>query len=321
MLTLVEAARNLWCPGLSSLEGNPKAGVQEWLAGATYAPIVSADHIILSGIDQQNFLNALAADINRVSSAASESLCNINSNETIPKSVAWPFVKLYYSSLFYAHCVLRVWGRSPTYLRTSDLIQLRQVVAAYGLVAPFKLQTGQFLIAADMPSSAISMAADSGNGGTHEAIWRAFHSALADLASRIESGPYVTDDKDRVKNAIARLSILLTNSGSNSSWLSFMRNNIQYRQSDGVWYPYPGRRLRTTEIETQVTALREGKLELDVMLSATGDDLSLFRAACMAVIILGRGVLADLSRSAGPRGFLQYGQYRFEGSLVRILRV
>ncbi|MGA0597180.1 hypothetical protein [Enterovirga sp. CN4-39] len=319
MHNLIESARLLWCPGLSGLQGNPKGSLQDWLATATYAPVAAGPGLTLQGIEMRDFLSSLAADINRVSSAASESLCNINANDSVPKSVAWPFVKLYYSALFYAHCVLRIWGKSPSYLRTSDMIKLREILSIYGISPPFKLNTGQFIISADPASSTTTITPDPGSGGSHEAIWRAFNSGLADLTYRLADAPIVTKDKEALTASIARLSSIMTNNGANISWLSFMRNNIQYRQAEGVWYPYPGRRLRTVDIESQITLLREGKLDIEVVLKATGDELSLFRSACLAVAIFGRGVISDLSQSSGPRGFLKYGQSRFEGSLIRAL--
>lgn len=138
-ITVVEAARLLWCPGLVQLTGHHKSTIYHWLATATYAPSVAGRVLKLVGIDNQRFLAALGSDINRSAMAASETLLNIIEIEDLPKSLAWPYVKLYYSSLFYAHALLRIWGRSPSYFRTLELIPLRNLLDVYAITSPYKI--------------------------------------------------------------------------------------------------------------------------------------------------------------------------------------
>ena len=76
-LTVVEASRLLWCPGLAQLTVNPSGTLHKWLTSATYAPIVSGKNLLLSNLDRRQFLEALGSDINRTASAASETLKNI----------------------------------------------------------------------------------------------------------------------------------------------------------------------------------------------------------------------------------------------------
>src|SRR5687767_7285148 len=103
MAGLVEAARLLWCPGLAQTTGKPTGSLQDWLAMATYAPSVRGKQLVLGGIDARELLIALGYDINRLSSAASETLRNVAEIPAVPKSMGWPYVKIYYSALFYAH--------------------------------------------------------------------------------------------------------------------------------------------------------------------------------------------------------------------------
>src|SRR5947209_7468874 len=101
-LTLIEASRTMWCPGLSQLGGHPKGTIHDWLATSTYAPVATHNKIILTGIDKQRFIEVLGSDINRMACAGGETLRNITEIVGLPKSLGWPYVKLYYASLFYA---------------------------------------------------------------------------------------------------------------------------------------------------------------------------------------------------------------------------
>jgi hypothetical protein len=317
MVNIVEATRLMWCPGLAQFQGNPKGNMQEWLGSATFAPSVTGGNITLIGIDKRYFLENLAADINRTASAASETLRNITKIDGLPKSMAWAYVKLYYASLFYAHTMLRIWGRSPSFLRTSDLLTLRRTLVAYGIQAPFKVQTGQFLITADMTAPAVQIAPDTGGGGSHEAIWREFHNALTDLQTAVSQAPFLTTDKVKLDGQLKAAILLLSKNGSNVSWPSQMRNNIQYRQEEGVWYPYKGRS-KASSLHQEIVSILEGGVDFQVPLKASGDDLQRFRSACAAVIILAHGVLSDLSGAGGTMSFLRFGQSRFEDAIAKL---
>lgn len=311
-VTLIEAARLMWCPGLAQLAGRPHGGLHNWVTTGTYAPSVSGSSLLLSGINKQDFLCAMASDINRLSSAASETLMNIVEIKEVPKSLAWPYVKLYYASLFYAHTVLRIWGRSPSYFRTDELMPLRGALGAYGITDfPFKLTTGQFLLLADMGAATATFIHESGGSGAHETAWKGFAQALRDLHQTVGQSRYLEEDRNAIKGQLEAFLALITKNGGHQSWLSQMRNDIQYRQAEGVWYPYLGKS-KTTSLEQEVAALVSGKGDLHKLLLSGGSDLAQFRSGCLAIIYLARGIIDDMSDIAGAKSFLRYGQRKFE---------
>jgi hypothetical protein len=314
-VTVVEAARLLWCPGLSNLTGDHKSTIHTWLATATYAPTATEKSIRLIGIDRQNFLEALGSDINRIATAASETLLNIVEVDGLPNSLAWPYVKLYYSALFYAHSLLRVWGRSPSYFRILELAQLRSLLTAYSVKSPYKLQTGQYILIADGDPSSVELQIDDSGGGSHESVWRGLIKALTDLQYAVANSPYRSVDKMIVDADLKLILSLVSNNGKNYAWPSHMRNEIQYKQSEGVWYPYRGR-AKSTTLQQEVLAILRGTTDLSKIISAAGSDLELFRSACTATICLVRGVIADMSAVGGSKHFLRHGQRKFEQSIA-----
>ncbi len=303
----------MWCPGLAQLVGHPSGTIHDWLATATYAPVVTHSVLVLSGINNQRFLEALGADINRTTSAASETLKNIIEVDGLPKSLAWPYVKLYYAALFYAHALLRVWGRSPSYFRTLELMQLRNVLSTYAVTSPFKVQTAQYMLIADMNASAVNLQVDSGSG-SHESLWRELYRALSDLQVLVENGPYLATDRQTVVSQLRSFQSLISKGGSNLSWPSQMRNDIQYRQAEGVWYPYQGK-AKTATLQAEIAAAIGGQVGLSTLISASGTDLVQFRCACIAIVCFVRGVIADMTAVGGSKSFLRYGQRKFEDAL------
>jgi hypothetical protein len=311
MAGLVEAARLLWCQGLAQISGKPDGSLHDWLGSATYAPSVSGKALILGGIDSADLLKAFGCDINRLASAASETLRNVAEIPTVPKSMAWPYVKLYYSALFYSHSLLRVWGRSPSYFRTTDLIPLRNIVDTYGVSSPFPLSTGQFLLVADPGGFQAVLAPEKGGGGSHDAVWRELVRAVGDLKVAVAGSQFLEADKKSITSKLELAVGLITNGGANAAWPSYMRNEIHYRQSSGVWYPYTGKS-KTSDLSVDISKVLSGGIEASSLLGVVGDDLVRFRAACLFLVALTRDVLADLSSVGGPKTFLSFGQSKFE---------
>jgi len=83
-----------------------------------------------------------------------------------------------------------------------------------------------------------------------------------------------------------------------------MRNDIQYRQAEGVWYPYYGK-VKTSSIQQEVVAILSEQTKLSTHMSITGSDLVQFRAACCAIICFARNVIADMSTVGGARHTMQ----------------
>jgi hypothetical protein len=156
---------------------------------------------------------------------------------------------------------------------------------------------------------------DKGGGGTHEAIWRELNNALGDLRKVVAAAPFLSGDKKVIDDAIASALSLITNFGSNAAWLSATRNDIQYRQSDGLWFPYTGRK-KTSDIVALSAVLLDINSKAEDVLSHSSDSLSRFGAACSFVIVLARQTIADLSKVGGAKNFLKFGQAEFERSLA-----
>lgn len=313
MTDLVAAARLLWCRGLAQTRGRPSKSIQEWLSTATFAPSLSNKDIFLTGVDEKELLAALAFDINRLSMAACETLRNISEIQEVPKSMGWPYVKLYYAALFYCHTLLRIWGKSANYLRTTDLILLRSTINAYGLSSPFTLSTGQYLIVADIDNTQAVLSQDRGGGGSHDAVWRELSKAFSTLKIALSNSQLLQVDKARLQSQIDQAQNLLSSNGSNPAWLSFMRNDINYKQAEGVWYPYKGR-ARTSELSNLVTQAMSETTDYNQFLISSGSDLVRFRSGCLFLISFARAVIRDLSKTGGNKSFIRFGQAQFENA-------
>lgn len=166
-----------------------------------------------------------------------------------------------------------------------------------------------------MSASAVVIVPDSSSGGSHESVWRQFHRALSDRRGVAANGPYLTADKRIIDDQIRLLIDLISRNGQNAAWPSEMRNSIQYRQAEGLWYPYKGK-FKTSSLQQEAAALIRGQREFSKIVMSTGSDLEQFRSACAAIICFVRAVIADMSAVSGPKSFLIHGQRRFEDAVT-----
>src|SRR5260370_2890854 len=107
MSILPNTLRPFWAPSLNDISGNVSKGVGSWLAEEDYqfySPVKSKLFTIQVR-DPEAFLSALAADINRTSSAAFESISYATKNALLPKSTAWILIKSNYAAFFAAHAL------------------------------------------------------------------------------------------------------------------------------------------------------------------------------------------------------------------------
>lgn len=93
-----------------------------------------------------------------------------------------------------------------------------------------------------------------------------------------------------------------------------MRNNIQYRQAEGLWYPYRGK-MKTAILQQDVQLLIEEAYSYEKYMSPVTDDLDRFKAACSAIISFARAIIGDMARVGGSKSFIRHGQRKFEDAL------
>lgn len=312
MDALTSSLRLKWVPVLPSVAGRPPFEVIDWLAKGTYAPSAVDGAVCLQGIDGSSFASAIAKEINRLSLACSETLHVVQEKPECPKSAAWVLVKAYYAALFAAHALLRTWGKWPTYLRTLDLIALRDTFKAYGVVPPFTLVGSPFIVHANLKAGEVILR--KGQGGTHEEVWSSVVKQIGELKSLIKSSVLVSSDKEIAEHMLSQLVKLMTSNGKSDTWMSMQRNDIQYRQSFGVWYPYKGRK-KVKDLCEDVESVIKGNWNLKEGVKWKEDDIDRFWSACLCLVVIMRLTLSDMRSVNKEKSFLAHGFLHFERTL------
>jgi hypothetical protein len=94
-----------------------------------------------------------------------------------------------------------------------------------------------------------------------------------------------------------------------------MRNDINYRQTEGLWYPYRGNH-KSGNLVAEIRSMLTGEIGVDEVIDRAGNDMVRLRAACCFVILVARGVLAELNGVGGANCFLRFGHIQFEAAMA-----
>lgn len=303
--------RPYWTTALNEISGNVEKGVGSWLSDEEfqiYSPVKSA-HFSIRVADAQPYLAALAADINRTAAAAFESIGQAGKSGTFPRSTAWILIKSYYAAFFAAHALLRMLGTSFINLDKSQTASLNKIAKLYGF-SQEDITTGNYTANFDgsLPE-VVWRRVESASGGVHEKFWAVFKQFIERISTALLKSKIGVMADNQV--AATKLTELVQNlcfdSCVKGTWLSVVRNRVNYKHQFGAWYPYRGQR-PSFVVEERLT--RNWCLDpLDVDLVSHGDrDLRRFQETCSFIISCCRVLAFDMAdRCPTGRSFHTYG--------------
>jgi hypothetical protein len=308
---LAELTRPYWLPGIHAVSGKPAKGVAAWVAAEDfqiYAPL-DADEAVLSFAMPEAIVAAFAGDASRMAIAALESIEGIRSNNKLPKSMGWLFVRSYYSAFFAAHAVLRMFGRSATQLETPHTSSIHAVADAYGVRNGKSLTKGIYGFTVDVPARRVTMRKRAGgDGGSHATMWGMFVELLTSLSSDVLASGAARVPAQNVSNKLVELRDVLINSGfPGGNWLSHMRNRVNYQLAFGTWFPYAERQPYYDGLFESCDLWREDPMSVSVW-SQRGRDLQRFIEATALITSICRALSVDMAgRHPTGKSFHRYG--------------
>ena len=226
---------------------------------------------------------SLANDCNRMAQAAFESISSVHSNSYLPKSLAWPVVRVYYASFFAAHSILRLFGRSCTQLdsvHVQKVLELAQATNQLGAVN--KIGSGFYFAKTNSTERQIVF---SKMKDSHADTWFAFYELLTDLIEKIPEATGLSQHRLEAMENLGDIKKAISRSGAcnRGNWLSQVRNAVNYRHTYGVWFPYRNARFNTELINRSdlwkqpISSfdIRNQKNEIDIFFMTSNMILSL----------------------------------------------
>jgi hypothetical protein len=314
MSLLVDALQPFLITQLSEVRGRQdNAALTDLIIDRRSPYRLSADpdkqQISLDFQSRDPILTALACDCNRFSTAAFQTMSLAKSDAKGSTSLPWDMIRLYYSSFYSGHAVLRLLGEACCFLDARHAARLSEFADAIGLDVGFSLTGGTYRcsIATDLKSLTFSKGPGK-QGNTHEMFWKIFSLRLNHCAQAILTGGTPQRDAQAAFDKLESFSSLLRRGGSDG-WLSSIRNEIQYRQSHGVWFPSSINKSERGVIDRNIGRWPNDPMTTPLTARGTLND---FIACCTFVIGLLRSLLARIVElSMSKKCFLNFGAQKF----------
>lgn len=296
--------RPRWVRGLNKVMTPKVISVESWLMMGDYSwrPSSAGKVELDVPYNTESLAQAIASEVARFSCAAYESLLDAVPGTHADPALGWALVRYYYATFYAAHALLRISGQSVTMISSTTASKLNAIGGQYLGVSP-GIVNGLYLIKINaMNPRCVSMSKIGSNGGgSHEEMWKLFLELLLELEDELILTQGHSQGALIVVEVLTELRKQLCRQGKNNgAWLSLVRNNLNYRQGHGVWYPY--------EMTDKAAIKLIARMQRWIPTAANGydigkvhDDLGCFVDSCNVMTRLLTAALNDLSNRAAKK--------------------
>jgi len=301
-----EYLRPFWITGLNDITGKTDYRFLDLINRRKSYVIyqqIKPTAFTLNITDTDSVLRSIACDINRFGCASIESINEINYKKKLPHSHAWKCINAYYGAYYAAHSILRIIGISCTNFEANDLQNVELIADLYGLKNNVNITKGYYKCSIDINNNLIDCIkiSTSRNLGSHEQMWLVFLNfidhfiiELAKKAASIEVQSVITKIQELKDN--------LTYMGYNGgNWLSRVRNDINYKHVDGIWFPYKDVNKYLDDITKLINKWDVDPMQIDIS-SYVGKYYMRFASTCVFLISLFRSMAIEMSKRCSKRG-------------------
>lgn len=279
--------------------GPTTGDIRAWLANQNYFLDVDLQPstFALRPSDSSELTQALANDINRLSTAAFESAAGVGVDSILPRSLAWGSIRTYYASFFAAHGLMRLFGTACTQLDAEHVDAVHNTATAFGRAgAVASLEAGFYVAEIDASFARITFRKLK---DSHRDTWSTLLTVIDELIAAIPGTTALGAHKLEAVSLLSALRDGLTRANCvRGNWLSLTRNSINYRLSHHAWYPYSSKAASSALL----TAVPRGWLQPPVSPSAGGDLEAYMQIATMVVSLLRELIVtaADMAQPTSP---------------------
>jgi hypothetical protein len=207
----------------------------------TFGWLVSSDgfyshknnSIVIEKFGYEKFIQHVNHDYFRFTFSSVESFYDNLDAKYGAAASGWAFIKWYYAAFFAAHSLMRATGRSVIYVDFGESQEFQKLVELRGLSEVVQKGTYNVSYSYLVGGHEVVVRKRSGKAGVHEAFWSEFGAWIGQLSDKLLVLPSV--DAQRLRSRLVELSSVLSHNSQQFSWLSFIRNSVNYRHGGKVW--------------------------------------------------------------------------------------
>lgn len=255
-MSIVTRSRESWLTTTLRPNFRFNLGVREWIQSESWTPLPSMTRRRILGtihfIDE--YSEACIRDSVKLSIGAFESAAGPKQAADEARSCAWHYIRYYYSAYFAANALMRLSGMSCINLTATDCASINSWASINGVGGTSeknRLIAGLYIMHLDRavtPTFTLRLAG--GKGGVHIQFWTGFAVFLDSLRADLATSPSSKVERDAAKSDLDLLVSELQRGGLvQGSWLSEMRNAVNYRFEHGAWFPYEEESLGAADLK------------------------------------------------------------------------
>jgi hypothetical protein len=317
MSVLADPLRRSWVPNIASTRADAGYAIKDWIATGRYYvdSVTSGEEFVLQVSAVEDIAPLFASSSNRMISSCFESIISISEVSKSPRSLAWLVMTLYYASFFSAHAHLRMCGKSCSQLDAVDMTRLFSAAQAYGLTGTLKkFSRGFYFISFDLLTLKLSFKKSAGEG-SHEFMWEKYDEHISELETSLPNILIIPSQLAKAQGSLTAFRFNICRNNNKGSWLSFIRNGVNYRHEHGVWYPYGLKKSVPSGIFKELYGRFSGEPE-DVPLDSTpikpGSEIVTFSNTALFCCSLAYSMAKDASqRSTDANSAFMKGSVAF----------
>lgn len=234
-----EALEQFWSAEWYNITTKPKNGLCNWILENKFeinSPPTSSDNFTLHFNKSFSPILGLAFDCNRFSTAAIETynIFNLAPHKALTKSTGWLAIQSYYAAFYAAHALLRIFGHSNTLLNPPEITLINKMMGLY--FSPTTNVVGGYYsitLNEDLKQVQFKRAI---NTRPHHQLWKDFCSLFDQFIFSLS-----TTGSIRHQRPMLQLQSLVNNlryKNKDGTWLSQVREDINYRHDHDAWFSY-----------------------------------------------------------------------------------
>jgi hypothetical protein len=299
--------RQFWLPGINQVAGKPRQTLIGLLGSQQYQIYVpTTEHF--AQLDFQDWALVASAFASDAAKAAMASLESIETAQAEERGQGWTAIRTYYAGFFAAHAIQRMLGRAVIQVDVPAASAVDAVANLFGMAASGSFSEGMYVLHADAAAKTVTLKKWRAKGGSHVCLWVQLVAQLREVITALLASRHATSVATAVATKLTEIEQVLTDRGSTvrGSWLSTIRNRVNYHQDFGVWYPYHGRAQYCASL---VAKTKMWRLEPEAISIWPGQDRDLqrFLEVCVFLVALCRTMSVDMTaRCPAGKSFHHY---------------
>ena len=205
-----------------------------------------------------------------------------------------------------------MFGQSCTQFESNEVASIRLVAKRYGQTGGGNLKTGTYLCTLDAKKSIVTCTQIAQTGAVHQSFWGVFADAVEDWSQNVlKLANQTSENKQEIAEKLSKLrGNLRTGPYNDATWLSQIRNAVNYRQDYGCWYPYRIEKPNHKKLRQQLKLWATDPLRIDQSVSSESDLIG-FNNTCLFIISPCRAMLTELSERCPGKSFANYSPLAF----------